>query len=633
MFDQIYVIIVAIIVFIAGLLTFSGTSIKSERFVDLNSIANIDATINIIIHGVVSMDNAKNNLVQIINPNLQCGNKTSLPVPEIYAPGLKHTCVYNKKITGTLMDDPNYKFSYSLRDLLTTIYIRSFEAAGAKNIQETRSFSLRLSKAFNDGIEKFLQAYNTGYGTNYSINDLAIVYKGGNVIAIYTRALVDKLLPNIRKSANISFLKSKIQELKRGDWDYTMALRHDLLGTDIDKKAQTFVIFLMKSLKEYLDTHDVFKMKTIAQMIQREFLNSSDVQSFSRAYGSSISSSVAVEKVEINGYTITSKTITTNGAANIPSKYSLHRPGANITDTFQVDSLYLADPNPMQETNVSIGFIEDISSMYTYMKTHFDLARLKFNNKVTVNIDDSRVERNFSADIVDMSFIKDDDTKSSNVHKKLGNLREYTLRRLGEYNIPFYTSHYLFYDLNNMLVEEGVYVWSDKKYAKRVDRFITIGIVSSLITGTPDKIYRYLVAARDFIKSLDLDDLDAAYDVASQRFTIKPSLDDFSFGLATNHVTHEIIKSFVKTLIFHRFINHNATMEEQAYTETILHYVFTGESQIPIEGFMNPVDVDRFIGYQEFVLNQLDRYIDVFSEIRDKDIIMTDFDTLSIDKL
>lgn len=634
MFDQIYMIIVAIIVFIAGLLTFSkGTKMNSEEFVGLSSISSLDHVINQIISGAISVDNAKTNLVMAIHDGLQCGSKERLPVPEVYAPGLKHSCVFNKKMVGSLMDDPNYKFSYSIRDLLTTIYIRSFEESGA-NVQESRSFSLKLSNTFNEGLKRFVSSYNNVYGTQFGSKDVSIIYKGGNVIAIYTRYLADKLLPGIRNSNAIKFLKSKVVELKRGDWDYTVSMDHDLLGTPFDDKTKTFVLFLLQSIKDHLDTYDTFDLGNITHMIQRDLLRSQDGKSFAMAYSKAIGKPVTIEKVEIEGRTITHDIISSGGISNVPSKYSFKRPGANITDTFQVNTLYDPNMSPMIETNVSIGFIEGILGMTTYMKTHFDLARLKFNNKVTVNVGGQRVDRNFSADIIDMSFIKPDDTKTINLHNKLGTLPEFTVRKLGEYTIPFYTPHYLFYDLNNMLVEEGVYIWNDKKYTKRVDRYITIGIVSSLVTGSPERVHRYLVVARDFIKSLNLNNLDVSYQTAAKIFTVNPNLHDLKFSLAENHVTHEIIKSFVKLLVFHRVISGAANMDEQAYTESVLCYIYSGDSSITLQDFLgNPVDIDRFIQYQEFVLGQLNGFIEVLGEIKGRNVLMTDTEPLDISKL
>lgn len=631
MFDQIYMIIVAIVVFIVGLLSFG--SMRSESFVGLNSIRGLDATIHQIVTGAISLDNAKNNLVLAINDNLQCGNKTQLPVPELYAPGLKHSCVYNKKMVGSLMDDPNYKFSYSIRDLLTTIYVRSFEEASG-NVQESRSFSLKLSNTFNSGLNRFVNDYNQSYGTNFKAD---IIYKGGNVIAIYTRYLVDKLMPILRNRGSIKFLQSKVHELKRGDWDYTVSMDHDLLGTDFGEKTKTFVLMMLQEIKRYLDNHDTFDLGNIAHMIQRDLLRSSESQMFSYNYSRSIGKPVTIEKVELSGITVTRDLIGSAGNADNPSKFSFKRPGTeNITDTFQVDSLYDPNMSPMITSNVSIGMIEGILGLVTFMRTHFDLARLKFNNKVTVNVGGQRMDRNFSADIVDMSFIRADDTKTINLHEKLGTLPEMTIRKLGQYTIPFYTPHYLFYDLNNMLVEEGIYIWNDKKYTKRVDRYITIGLVSSLITSPPDKLHRYFSVARDFIMSLNLNNLDEAYQTAAKIFTVKPSLYDLQFNLAENHVTHEIIKSFVKLLIFHRVISGTATTDEQAYTETVLAYVYSGESSIPLATFLSePVSIDKFIVYQTFVVGQLTEFVDILLEIKNsgRKIIMTDIEPIDISKL
>lgn len=130
----------------------------------------------------------------------------------------------------------------------------------------------------------------------------------------------------------------------------------------------------------------------------------------------------------------------------------------------------------------SIGFTEGLNFKKTYLVTDFDLARVKINNDVRFNIDGQKIDKTLSADIIDMSFINAGDTYKKYMHYKLGKIgaKEWVMRNVNGVVLPYLTSHYLFYDLCAIIVEMSVYPWDDKKYGKRLDRLINMGILSAV---------------------------------------------------------------------------------------------------------------------------------------------------------
>ncbi len=588
-------------------------------FMDLNQILNADNAITDIVDGHVNYRNIHNELVANTHEESPC-NKDVVWGP---ATGLHKSCVYIKKTYGA-MSNPDYRFVYKLRDLLTTIYVRSFEEKTRKMKQNTRSFSLQLAATFNDGLTKLITVCNRTHNTHYRPEQARVVYKGGNVIATYTRMLFSRM------KTQSEFVSGKLGELKRGDWDYSLSL--DNVDPDFESFARTIVLFMLQGIKAYMDDGRVFQSDDISMMIQRDLLNSSDANSIVSEYSQSIKKQVSIESVT-NHMIITRDKISPTESPDLYSKYTLKRDYMPIRDTFDVNTL--VDHNyPMLQTSISIGFIEKIESRKSHLVTSFDLARVKINNKAMIKINGVMQTKNLSADLIDMSFINRDDTYYTDLHNRISAIgrAEWTIRRVNGLTIPYLTSHYLFYDLSGMLVESCVYPWDDKKYGKRLDRLIVMGIVSSLtINSSSRDLVKCMRVVIGIAEQIDVENMTTSVKILSNA-TIKDGT-EFNLKLVYNHFTYMLLKSIFNVLILYKFVNNNASLGEIAYVHTLLRFVFTGESdEISESSFMNNgVDLPKYKQYCDHIVNQLKVYVDLFS--KSGDITLNDTDPIFINEV
>lgn len=632
----IFVIVMVIFAF-QNFITRNGAKKQyySGSFMDINSLINVDAVINDIVIGNIDYRNVKNELVQNTYEEIRCGNSEDMSKKIQWDPinNLHKTCVYNKRSFGI---DPHYQFTYKLRDLLTTIYVRSFEEKTQKQKQNTRFFSLQLTNMFNIGMNKFITIYNQQTGTNYTLNDVNIIYKGGNVIAMHTRMFIKKLLLAVKEPNPIikTFLREKILTLKRGDWDFTLNISHELIGSPFENAARTFILYILQGIKKFIDDNDIFQMKNIANMIQRDLIRSQDVADMINEYKRAIDKSVTVESVTSPGYVITSNSIQASPAAIIPSKFSFKRNHfPNITDTFQVNSFIDRAFHPMVLSGVSIGYTEQIKSSKTYITSSFDLARVKINNKTMIKVDGKMVEKNLSADIIDLSFTNADDTSSQYISQSVKTIgcKKWVVRQVGGYTIPYLTPHYLFYDLCKILVEESTYPWDDKKYGKRLDRLITMGILSAMIVQpSANEMKKCLVALLKFLNSIN-SNLDLNLNLLSDTKIIN---DKFVINFKHNHFTYKIITTIYKIIIYHKFLNDIATDVEIEFVRLSLKFIFEKTSDfISYDAFLSSkVDAAKFSTYVEHVKKEIKGYLNVFENLS-HDVIINDTDTITIDEI
>jgi hypothetical protein len=261
------------------------------------------------------------------------------------------------------------------------------------------------------------------------------------------------------------------------------------------------------------------------------------------------------------------------------------------------------------------------------LKTSFDLARVKINNKTTFDIAGVKIEKNLSADLVDMSFIRSDDTKSLNIHKKISDLNceEWQITTLDYITIPFLSPHYLFYDLCNMLVEEGIFPWTDKKYEKRLKRLFLMGLTSSfLIDSSTSNQLTCLNTLHNILVSIDTTHPNNNVAFLNNITPIRNKV-EIETTYHTNVLTHNIIKSLYNMIICHKFLNAiTLTNQEQTYLNQRLVYVFADRSDHgPLSTFINtPFDSNEFNKYKLSLIDMVNNMISLLDGIQTQSIIL-----------
>jgi hypothetical protein len=243
-----------------------------------------------------------------------------------------------------------------------------------------------------------------------------------------------------------------------------------------------------------------------------------------------------------------------------------------------------------------------------------------------------------SADIIDMSFINAGNTLDKYVHYKLSKIgaKEWVMRNVNGMIVPYLTPHYLFYDLCSIIIETSVYPWDDKKYGKRLDRLINMGILSAVTIYGSARLKPYIYFVLQRINELRGLDPETAFKLISTYTTID---DDLTFNVRTNYFTFEILKSIVKSVIYMYFVSNvsiggnisNVSTNVAKFVNKNLAFIFEGKSEITRDMFMKNADINQYHVYVDSVYTKLDLYHDLFNKI--PDIVITENESISHDKI
>lgn len=275
--------------------------------------------------GAIDYHNVRNVLAQNIHEEVMCANAGSVSKNVIWDPAnnLSKSCTHDKKLVSE-----DYKLTYKLRDLITTTYVRSLDNPFTYKPIEPKLFAIKLLDTFNQGISLFIREYSKIRRLNP--DDIKIIYKGGNVIATHSRIMYEKF-GKYSKGLHDIIITKKMSELNRGDWDYTLYIN----STDqrLISSARTFVLYMLSEIKKYLDTHNVFNMKNIADKLFAELYNRNDVNNILIDYRNTTNKSIEIEQLHVPGFTISGGKVIPSADPQIHSRYTFKR-DTSIVDSF-----------------------------------------------------------------------------------------------------------------------------------------------------------------------------------------------------------------------------------------------------------------------------------------------------------
>lgn len=524
--------------------------------------------------GNISYQNVRNNLATNINTDLLCSTSTSDGNSSVYdvVNNLNTTCAVAKSGVMT----PDYKLTYMMRDWLTTTYVRSLEAEGAKNKINAKLYAIQLADTFN----KILSNFNNHFS---QLSPSCILYKGGNIINIYTTMLHQKLR---NETKNNKFEAIRF-ELKRGDWDYALHMGSN--NANHTDTGRTYVLRMLEKVKEYMDNTQIFDIRIVANNLLSDINNGALMPIF-REYFNATRKKIEFMGAHLPGVDIVNNRVTPGVTTLKHSGYTMPRPNDTVNDSFEVRSL--SGDGLITPTQISIGFTEGIRFRMTNITNDFDLARVKINNIFDLRINGKRDIKTLSADIIDMSFINPGDTRTIWDHDKMDPLKldKYTYRMVHGFNIPFLTPHYLFYDLCAIIFEGSVYPWDDKKYNKRLARLTIMGLISSIIAGNMDidKLFKIISS---FLGNSPED----VYANFFKESAVVESDGYIRIHGKFSHFSYEILRGIYKCILYDEY---SKSQNLNAFIRTNAIFILTGESPINIKVLSNRMDVGKF---KEFI--------------------------------
>jgi hypothetical protein len=460
-----------------------------------------NATCRSIVRGDISYEHLINYITHFVDDN--CKSTT------VFYDDLKQSCMLHEDIPSINDDqpriyeslsessdnDPNYKLYWSIRDMLTTAYIRSLPDIAAK------TYPFDLLKIFNDNLIAMIAEYNKQFGTTFGPHDSVVVYKGGNIINIHIRYLKNCL---INAGCDNDIFDGAMEDIKRGDWDYSLIVSDPQLET----VSRTTVLLTMQQIKKFLDENNPFDYNKIADILFKDLqVSMPDIIARYVHHNARLGKDV---RVELSSIHVANSLLRRFVNKKIPSiDTPVHSSSCTIiksdaNNSFEVNSLVQApdeSTTDMKKTNVYIGFIRGITGISEMAVSDFDLARIKYNNRCTLYINGEHTIKNLSSDIVDMSFTNAWDTKSDMTKNNaqgmcVGSTRVvnqvFSYVSVNNVQLPFLTPMYILADLEQMILYDSLFPWQDKKYEKRVFRYIVMGMLTHL-TLYPNVDYKALI--------------------------------------------------------------------------------------------------------------------------------------------
>lgn len=423
----------------------------------------------------------------------------------------------------------NFKKSFSLD--LTDFYVNSVSIEDNTKIVNFLHFSLEL--AINTYIEKIISSRTFGNKSDNIIDNVYILYKGGNTTRMYVNKLIETILPRLRNSPTSNKAKEILYTIKKeykiGDWDFQIFIDYDKLRehrfTEPELELITAHILQVCTVTlSYIKPHiELFLRSTdninkLSNKLQNYYFNSDMQDKINKNI--EILNRVANRKIDylkIDTIYIFDKVIDNNNIVELTNDeiidrnsfvyFSVNNPPLTIgTNRYanntlaEVNNFYFNQinkflPDYLKKTMVYISLLKDIVLIRGAMPiSNFHLLRCKINtvfefSVIYNDLPESTMKKNkrFPVELIDVSVPTKKDTRS--IFSQKFKYRDYVptteINILQSFGQPLITKipspQYMFSDLSSMILGDPLFSWDDRKYAKRINRLLYI-IIICLIT-------------------------------------------------------------------------------------------------------------------------------------------------------
>jgi len=407
-------------------------------------------------------------------------------------------------------------------------------------------------------ISEFIYKINNVYlekNIHLDEDDIYLLYKGGNTTRMYIRKLYEQL--NNANPGKYSKLKEILDKLKVGDWDFNIYIDYDNLYSKgyTEEEVQWIRFWSLQIVSLGL-----YKIKNIFSVYLKSDAGYDYVKTMNNKYysdeykeilenyknkvnsltGNDTIRDIKIDYIKCYNYKIENDKIVYDPNNDPINKYSfiIDKPSnynndcdkrkstdkytiktiTPIVNFFSNNKLNEFVPNFLQPNNLTIVYIThlDVYSFRSYMT--FALFRLKFNNIVMLKVtnkDSTETSLKLKApiEIVDVSLSLEANRLPDykDVYMKKGidghfnKVQEIKYKPHNNKNddknidIKIPSAEYMYYDICCMLFVNQLFVWSDKKYGKRIERINYLSIICQLIQGT--SIDKLLVDYNKFLNN------------------------------------------------------------------------------------------------------------------------------------
>jgi len=510
------------------------------------SLSSLDTHISSVINDIVN-NNYKIitdlNLIKNISYNLDnCKNEffSNMSERDIieYKPGYRFNCFMTKFSDPDEVDAKNeaylFKKNFSLN--FTDVYMQKNLSVDKLKIA-TNCIYFILNHTLNTLVENLIRIKRFGDKTEYLLNNILLLYKGGNTTRMLFNCFIKSAKGLIGNKSSVAIdnsiknLNDMIQNYNIGDWDYLIKIDYDKLKNNhgfndnelVEVKDYTLQSFnyaaviiknklqtLLKSkiniengakaiqsliysqdtldkINQFITLHNNYANITNGKQIEN--MNVNKVYSFDK-----IIDEKSIYDMKGNDYNMLHKNsfIFRNTGTIIEYNGDKHTMGNYFeTDEFFVDEnikSYL--PEFLKKDIVYISYLSNLSFCRRYAISSFNLMRVKVNNLIEFDVkfkdNDAKLQKNLfvNMELVDISISNNYDSKG------IFNYQYYYDNCIGyiDYNIidesfsenkiivSVPSPHMMFVDICSMLFIENQFIWEDLKYSKRIGRMFFLSL-------------------------------------------------------------------------------------------------------------------------------------------------------------
>ncbi len=390
----------------------------------------------------------------------------------------------------------NYSVKRNFKNQMTDLYMEFLEM-----LDNFQGYTVKILKYLNDDLERSVIAYNKKFKQNLIFGvDIAIIYKGGNVINLYNKQLksfIDKILGDDMFNYDnklqykevttlIDFKKIPQSFNKKGDWDFSIYYdKNKIANFNVFRKHMChYALATLTTAGDLLEFKED-SSKKIAHLIGDKLINQNidfmnknkseigdiiviDIPFFKVSYIKS-----KLEKLKFS-YKVDS--------SNVPPRESyLKMPNKDFSKSI----------TRKFDLKMSYGFVAAIHDLRFNIRNSlidFDLYRYKVNNVMTYThpglLFGSTIKYNIPAELIDISFPGELDNSKDiqlNILKTVNSDGPlYKDMTIGSQKYKFLTTYNLFADLVNILYEQQMLPWEDSKYEKRIARLFNMCFINSI---------------------------------------------------------------------------------------------------------------------------------------------------------
>lgn len=482
-------------------------------------------------------------------------------------------------------DEERFKINRALKGETTDIIVNTM---GDKVFE---IFSLKIIDIMEQVVQYYIEVFNSKNVFKLSDNDLVYLYKGGNIIRIYIDKLlgsinseiINNCIPNKQINNIIEVLTNIQTKQKYGDWDMEFYINlnfsHELYNKIYDDMNK-IILPVLEYLKN--DFHhllvDLFPhnfLKYLEKTREVYFIDP-ELQKMVKEYDPKIN----IESLQTFNFEVSKNSICKLPPNTLKRNSSivLTEPNTEKKIFMELDNLLVPknDKHNMDDNmdNKNNNESEDIFITQQNMKIvsrndiiQFKLTRLKIYNRIVMSEDNKLVHLGAPFELIDVVVPKYEDTQGrikEKIMNKINKSKVFSMDYFGKIiNIP--SPYFLYSDLLYILTYQNIFIWEDKKYEKRLLRFIMMTFYCLLNDNIPtEKIVEYINTILDFYYN--------SSKLFNQAFTIHNNEIQLADRYNINYLDI-FIKHYIHVVLCYKFIyNQSLSDIEYKYCQNVFKY-------------------------------------------------------------